>query len=124
MKKLFLSLVVAFCALIGTLYYNGQNNLSKAKYEANLCGSTDGCISDTLKNNGFDCNAYNQMKIISKWKNTIVYQLEHDGVFCQSETERIKDKKGTLLRSQTSFGFFECYSVKELKEFLLNKMTK
>jgi hypothetical protein len=64
------------------------------------------------------------MKIISKWENTIVYQLEHDGVFCQSETERIKDKKGTLLRSQTSFGFFECYSLKELKEFLLNKMTK
>jgi hypothetical protein len=54
MKKLFLSLLVALCALIGTLYHNGQNKLSKAKYEANLCGSTDMCISDALKNNGFD----------------------------------------------------------------------
>jgi hypothetical protein len=64
MKKLFLSLLVAFCALIGTLYHNGQNKLSKAKYEANLCGSTDMCISDALKNNGFDLDWSDEVEFV------------------------------------------------------------
>ena len=62
--------------------------------------------------------------ITNSYDNVTLYKFEFFGAFANAETKRIKDSKGTLLRSETSFGFFECYSLSELKQFIQSNISK
>jgi hypothetical protein len=62
--------------------------------------------------------------IVKKYGNITLYKFEFFGAFANAETKRIRDKKVVLLRSETSFGFFECYSLSELKQFIQSNISK
>jgi hypothetical protein len=64
-----------------------------------------------------------KVQIINKFNNTTLYKFTLNGLSANCETERIKDRKGTLLRSETTYGFFECYGISELKSFMLKNLN-
>lgn len=56
---------------------------------------------------------------INNWDKTTLYQAEIGKHTFNVEVERIKDRRGTLLRAESSLtGYFECYGLDVLKNKL------
>lgn len=60
------------------------------------------------------------MKVINKWDNETLYLFEYEGKRTNVTIARIRDRKGTLLRVQTSItNDFETYDMTEVKSKLM-----
>jgi len=65
-----------------------------------------------------------KFSIVNKWGKTTLYQCTDGYTSTSFAVDHIKDGIGTLLRCETPFGLYECYSMKEIKSKMINYLTK